>query len=120
MADQESSSLRAHPGPGDAEGERASRAHSAARLSDFANGSPTQCSNEARLVLKILARVKNQGLASALGKWRSFVMEDARMRIEKERLIIKLSNGLATESEIETILLVAIEQTEISPKNPVL
>eukprot|EP00943_MAST-04B_sp_MAST-4B-sp1_P007052 g7052.t1 len=80
-------------------------------FSRWANYSKTQHRHR-RLVVKILARVQNQGLASALGKWRSFVMEDARMRIEKERLIIKLSNGLATESEIETILLVAIEQTK--------
>ena len=40
-----------------------------------------------RVVVKILARVENQGLAAAIGKWRSFVMQDARMRIEKERLI---------------------------------
>ena len=65
-----------------------------------------------RLVVKILARVENQGLAAAIGKWRSFVMQDARMRIEKERLIIKLSNGLADKSEIETILLLVIEQAK--------
>mgnify|MGYP007000373330 CR=1 len=54
-----------------------------------------------RLVVKILARVENQGLAAAISKWRSFVMQDARMRIEKQHLILKMSNGIASIIELE-------------------
>ena len=32
------------------------------------------------------------------------------MRIEKERLILKMSNGLASKSEVESILLLVVRQ----------
>ena len=45
-----------------------------------------------QIVKRVVARVGNQALALSVSKWRSFLMEDARMRVE--RLILKMSNGL--------------------------
>ena len=65
-----------------------------------------------QIVTRVVAKVENHAVAAALGKWRSFVLEDARMRIEKEKLILKMTNGIASPKDIEQIVFVCIEQAK--------
>ena len=61
---------------------------------------------------RVIAKVENQAAAAAMGKWRSFIMEDAKMRMSKERLIIKLFNGLTNKHEIQQIFTLVVAQVK--------
>ena len=63
-----------------------------------------------QICVRVCAKVEHQAVAAALGKWRSFMMEESKMRVEKEKLILKLSNGLAGKKDIQQILVLVVEQ----------
>jgi len=63
------------------------------------------------LILKILKRVDNMAISKGMSKWRGYLMELKQIKIQKEQLLMKLSNNLTSADDLKKIIKMVMHET---------